>query len=270
MRGRCQDAKHGRGGESSFLARRVRLGEGEGWWAEHALLQPGFLRVWPPRLRPLSGCMHKHQLRKKTGRKTRPTHTASRPCSPIGENLLVHYADAYNSTRTHLQLALSARLGRAGSRVYFPSADAVRVYNLYSGQLLQELKGHFGDVHCATASSGDVKVFSGGGDCAILTWTPPPCGLTAPAPPEECEAAGAPFDTTNAASQVRYADLGTGSIVDFIEAPSSLAGGAVAPRGGAAGAGARAVAEDGDAWSDDDEPPPPTRRAPVKRRRRGG
>jgi hypothetical protein len=182
----------------------------------------------------------------------------------------VHYADAYNSTRTHKQLALSARLGRTGSRVYFPSADALRVYNLYSGQLLQELRGHFGEVHCATASSGDVKVFSGGDDCAILTWTPPSCGLTAPAPTEECRAAGAQPDLMSAAPRVLQAGVGAGNIVQFIEAPSSFSGAAVAPRGGAAGAGASAVAADGDAWSEDDEPPPTSRRASAKRRRRRG
>lgn len=208
-----------------------------------------------------------------SGRTRTESHSSATTPPLLGENLLVHYADAYNSTRTHKQLALSSRLGRTGSRVYFPSTDALRVYNLYTGQLLQELKGHFGEVYCATASSGDVKVFSGGDDCAILTWTPPPCGLTAPAPLEECSAARSHLDALRLASGVWQAGAGAGhgTIVDFIEAPNSFALAAGASGGGsAAGAGASAVAADGDAWSDDEDPPPPARRAPAKRRRRSG
>ncbi|EOD27141.1 hypothetical protein EMIHUDRAFT_100311 [Emiliania huxleyi CCMP1516] len=54
----------------------------------------------------------------------------------------------------------------AGSRVYFPTADAVRVYDLHSGALLQTLKGHFGEALCAAAAASDHKVFTGGDDCS--------------------------------------------------------------------------------------------------------
>ena len=63
-------------------------------------------------------------------------------------------------------LALRALLVTRGSRVYFPTADAVRVYDLHSGALLQTLKGHFGEALCAAAAASDHKVFTGGDDCS--------------------------------------------------------------------------------------------------------
>eukprot|EP00967_Tisochrysis_lutea_P107353 scaffold165484_cov31-Tisochrysis_lutea.AAC.2 len=187
-----------------------------------------------------------------------------------GVNLLVHYEDSYNSTRTYKQLALSTCLGKAGSYVYFPSSETLRVYDLYNGELVHELKGHFGEVHCAAAASEDFKVFSGGDDCAIISWTPPSCGLTVPAPVEECKVDG--FGIGSASLLPRRADQQgrTCSIVDFIEQPSAISD-VTAPRSSSACChGARQIADaDGDAWSDEDMPPPQVRR-PSKRRRRGG
>lgn len=190
-----------------------------------------------------------------------------------GENLLVHYEDAYNKTRSHKQIALSPQLGRAGSRAYFPSTDALRVYNLFTGELLQVLKGHFGEVLCVAAAAADHKLFSGGDDGAINVWTPPPCGLTAPAPVERCRPPERAGSSLGWASSARDAAGGahSGTIVDFIQAPNRH--GAPAGRGGAgssSSSGALPVrAEvDEDAWSEDDEPPPT--RPPPKRRRRIG
>mmetsp|Transcript_21321 Transcript_21321/g.72050 ORF Transcript_21321/g.72050 Transcript_21321/m.72050 type:complete len:158 (-) Transcript_21321:872-1345(-) len=156
---------------------------------------------------------------------------------------------------------MRALLPAQGSRIYFPTADAVRVYDLHSGALLQALKGHFGEALCAAAAASDHKVFTGGDDCSILAWTPPPCGLTAPAPREEpvpapheqrrdAFLAGAP------AGRLRQ----DGGIAAFIEA-----GGAAAP----ATVATNAEVEDGDAWSEDEAPPHPAPpRPPPKRRRR--
>lgn len=127
-------------------------------------------------------------------------------------------------------------------------------------------QAHFGEVLCAVGATGDQKVFSGGDDCAVVCWTPPACGLTAPAPTEHCrpraqaERLGAPWEAAGDTTALHHSR----SVVEFIAAPT---GGAAASRLPVLNTGA--VDADGDAWSDEEEAEPAPR-PPPKRRRRGG
>lgn len=106
-----------------------------------------------------------------------------------GANTLVHYAGAFNTARGHKQLAVTAGGDRAASaRVYFPGNDGLLVYDLLSGRKLQTLKAHLGEVICCAAAPHEPRVFTGGTDCNIHAWTPPPCGLYRAAPPEQPDA----------------------------------------------------------------------------------
>ncbi len=99
-----------------------------------------------------------------------------------GENLLAHFGRAYNSGGRMKQVAISAPAGSsASSRVYYPSVDGVHVYHLLSGARVGVLTAHCGEVRCCVASPFDARVFSGGEDRMVNAWTPPPCGLSAPA-----------------------------------------------------------------------------------------
>ena len=102
-----------------------------------------------------------------------------------GANLLVHYAGARNVAAGCKQLAV------CGDRLYFPSTDALLVYDVYRGETLKQLRGHFGEVTCAVAATADHRIFSGGEDGFVNAWAPPPCGGAVPAPPEACRAAAA-------------------------------------------------------------------------------
>ena len=55
-----------------------------------------------------------------------------------GANRLVHYAGAYNTARQMRQLGVSAAGGPLRhSRVYFPTADGLAVYELLSGRKIK-------------------------------------------------------------------------------------------------------------------------------------
>ena len=73
-----------------------------------------------------------------------------------------------------------------GTRIFFPAEmEGLLEYDLLTGRRIRVLKGHIGDgVLCCTAAPHDMRVFSGGADCVINAWTPPPHGLMRPAPKE--------------------------------------------------------------------------------------
>ena len=153
-----------------------------------------------------------------------------------GANTLVHYPDAFNTVRTHKQLAVTSAAGGGakGTRVFFPSRESVLVYDALSGRQLRPLKGHLGEVNCCCAAQHDARVFSGGDDEMVHVWTPPPNGLARAAPVER------PLPDE-----------------DEEDAVVRRAGGIMQVGGGGGGPSrSRAreeVEEDGDAWSDDDD-----------------
>ncbi len=102
-----------------------------------------------------------------------------------GANMLVHYADTFNTARGMKQIGASTVGGGTESvRAYFPSTEGLAVYDLLLGKKVAEHKAHIGEVTCCVASQADARVFSGGADHVVHAWTPPPCGLSQPAPAE--------------------------------------------------------------------------------------
>lgn len=148
--------------------------------------------------------------------------------SESGQNTLVHFAGAFNPSTRMRQLAIGIDQigGLQHARVYFPSKAGVLVYGLLSGKLLTTLKAHFGEATCCFAASAD-KLFSGGDDCALNVWTPPPCGISGPAPTEP-----------------RSREHATSAGLSFAELSAEMSG------GGGGGADGSAPNADVDAWSD--------------------
>ena len=107
-------------------------------------------------------------------------------------NTLVHYAGCFSTARSQRQIGVTDHGGGGArhTRVYFPGeTEGLVVYDLLSGRRIKSLKAHLGEGPvCCTASPNDARVFSGGSDCAIHAWTPPPCGLSRPAQREQVEA----------------------------------------------------------------------------------
>lgn len=172
-----------------------------------------------------------------------------------GAHMLVHYAGAFNTARHTKQLAVSS--GRGGglgcARVFFPSSDGIAVYEVLTGRKVTTLKAHLGEVTCCVASPWDARVFSGGADCTVHAWTPPPCGLAKPAP---CELPTRDTVPTGADGSVG---------VDDVPTMAPLARGAEAERHPAT-----VELDDVDAWSDEEEEATVTALAPCARGRGRG
>lgn len=152
-----------------------------------------------------------------------------------GANLLVHYAGTFNTARSQKQLAVSAcgEGGAPNTRIYYPAAEGLLVYDLLSGDLLQTLKAHLGEVNCSAASPWEARVFSGGADCMVHAWAPPPCGLSGPAPREKPD--------TMRADDGHTGLLPHGNASPFDEESGNQTGGGAASQ------------VDADAWSEDED-----------------
>ena len=100
-----------------------------------------------------------------TDRRLRLWHASS------GKNTLVHFPETRNKNKI-CRFALSAD----SSVVYYPNGLKVVSFELESGRKVQELTGHFDQVHCLAAnpmvSRPACELYSGGKDQTILAWTP--------------------------------------------------------------------------------------------------
>ena len=124
------------------------------------------------------------------------------------------------------------------------------------------------EVTCCVASGRDARVFSGGADCNVHAWSPPPCGLSRPAPPEQ-PACDEPPPGPVAQLQAPWLGGGGARWQHLLAAgrDEQGGGGGGAAAGSSAGGGAPLL-EDRDAWSDDDDEP--ARQPPRPGNWRGG
>lgn len=71
---------------------------------------------------------------------------------------------------------MSARINRFavscnGASLYFPNGLSVSEYDLASGRVKQQLRGHFERVVCCATNAATQDVYSAGVDRQILVWT---------------------------------------------------------------------------------------------------
>lgn len=90
--------------------------------------------------------------------------------SSTGENTLVNYGRVCNGSRKNLKLAVSH--GCRPDFAFVPVDSCIAVYDIYAGQLLTELRGHYNYVNCCTFQSYFQELYSGGSDVNILAWIP--------------------------------------------------------------------------------------------------
>lgn len=86
-----------------------------------------------------------------------------------GCNTLVNYP----STRIRGNKGTQMTLSPDSSLLYTPSANAILVYNVWSGQSYSSLRGHYDLVNCCTFHPQGQELYSGSNDRKILVWAPP-------------------------------------------------------------------------------------------------
>ncbi|XP_078405403.1 DNA excision repair protein ERCC-8 isoform X2 [Cetorhinus maximus] len=90
--------------------------------------------------------------------------------SSTGHNTLVNYGRVCNESRKGLKFTVSN--GCSPDFVFVPVDSCIAVYDIFSGQLLTELRGHYNYVNCCTFQSDFQELYSGGSDVNILAWIP--------------------------------------------------------------------------------------------------
>eukprot|EP00271_Cylindrocystis_brebissonii_P016955 TRINITY_DN4208_c0_g1_i1.p1 TRINITY_DN4208_c0_g1~~TRINITY_DN4208_c0_g1_i1.p1 ORF type:complete len:473 (-),score=64.84 TRINITY_DN4208_c0_g1_i1:396-1814(-) len=87
-----------------------------------------------------------------------------------GTNTLVNYARTHNRAVKGIPISLS----QDGGRIYHPAGSSIQVYSTHTGELLTELRGHYGEVNACAFHSLDQELYSCAVDRQILVWSPPP------------------------------------------------------------------------------------------------
>ncbi|GCB81502.1 hypothetical protein scyTo_0022190, partial [Scyliorhinus torazame] len=90
--------------------------------------------------------------------------------SSTGHNTLVNYGRVSNESRKGLKFTVSS--GCSADFAFVPVDSCIAMYDIYSGQLLTELRGHYNYVNCCTFQSDFQELYSGGSDVNILAWIP--------------------------------------------------------------------------------------------------
>lgn len=87
-----------------------------------------------------------------------------------GCNTLINYP----STRIRGNKATQMALSPDSSLLFTPSANAIVVYDVWTGQSQSALHGHYDIVNCCAFHPHGQELYSGSSDRKILVWAPPP------------------------------------------------------------------------------------------------
>ncbi|XP_063396376.1 DNA excision repair protein ERCC-8-like [Mytilus trossulus] len=87
-----------------------------------------------------------------------------------GKNCLINYGNVPNDTKKLVQLSVSN--GCSPDVLFIPNRSNIDMFDVYSGEKIDRLKGHYNSVNCCKFHSPTQDVYSGGNDRNILIWTP--------------------------------------------------------------------------------------------------
>ncbi|XP_010177425.1 PREDICTED: DNA excision repair protein ERCC-8-like, partial [Mesitornis unicolor] len=90
--------------------------------------------------------------------------------SCTGENTLVNYGRVYNDSKKGLKFAVSS--GCNPEFVFVPYDNAIAVYTVLTGELVNMLKGHYSGINCCVFQHNFQELYSCGRDHNILSWIP--------------------------------------------------------------------------------------------------
>ncbi|XP_076440823.1 LOW QUALITY PROTEIN: DNA excision repair protein ERCC-8-like [Babylonia areolata] len=88
----------------------------------------------------------------------------------FGDLLPVNYGVVENTVKKALQMEVVADCSPA--LLFVPSNSTIRLYDLFKGEQLTTLSGHYYNVNCCVSHPDSQFLFSGGKDHNLLVWTP--------------------------------------------------------------------------------------------------
>ena len=94
-----------------------------------------------------------------------------------GKNTLVNYGAISNDSKKCIKLTVSE--DTRPELVFVPSAGDIDVYDMFSGEQLNTLQGHYNQVNCVIYNWENQMLYSGANDRNILVWEPQTSMVTA-------------------------------------------------------------------------------------------
>ncbi|KAJ8539537.1 hypothetical protein K7X08_013789 [Anisodus acutangulus] len=85
-----------------------------------------------------------------------------------GCNTLVNYETSRLQATKAIQLAIS----HDSSLAFVPCMSTTKAFDLWSGKMMMDLRGHYENVNCCLYNSLDQELYTGGNDRKILVWSP--------------------------------------------------------------------------------------------------
>lgn len=104
--------------------------------------------------------------------------------SASGENMMVDYGETYTELKRPLRMSVTTNT--YPDLVFIPSESKILVYEIFSGKMVNVLRGHFSTVLGAVYNPSSMDLYSFGTDRNFITWTPKRL-LTSDLPEEEEE-----------------------------------------------------------------------------------
>lgn len=87
-----------------------------------------------------------------------------------GKKCLINYGKIPNDSKKLVQLSVSS--GCSHDVLLIPNQSSIDMFDIYTGEKIDRLKGHYNSVNCVKFHSPTQDVYSGGNDRNILIWTP--------------------------------------------------------------------------------------------------
>ena len=90
--------------------------------------------------------------------------------SHTGKNTMVNYGKVSNDSRKCIKFPVSQSCNP--DFLYIPADCDIFVFDLFSGNQIDTLRGHYNQVNCVVHNSVNQELYSGGNDRNMLVWVP--------------------------------------------------------------------------------------------------
>ena len=87
-----------------------------------------------------------------------------------GQNMDMNYGLVSNDVKKAMQLDICA--ASSPVTLFVPSDSNIKVLDLFRGELISSLSGHYNVVNCCVSHPHSQYLFSGGADRNVLVWVP--------------------------------------------------------------------------------------------------
>ncbi|KAL3869598.1 hypothetical protein ACJMK2_042266 [Sinanodonta woodiana] len=87
-----------------------------------------------------------------------------------GKNTLINYRKTKNDWKRAIELGITVNC--SPDLIFIPNVCSIEVYNLFSGEHVQTLRGHYAQVNCCIFHPHYQELYSAGTDRNIVVWIP--------------------------------------------------------------------------------------------------